>query len=244
MIKSLLKKIDYLRAGYNRMRASGKKLYNVKLMAPSYLDRHKGRDFLVLASGNSLKKEEVLVHKFIRKYQPIVITANNMVWFTIPDYHSFFNRSRFCMFANTIRRKSKVILSPYLSKRLIKKHYRGDYEHAMFQNIDNRTFEIDDGIISSNCRSSALLNVGISSIMGARNIYVAGLDGFIDVYKSYKEYVVDEPRTCTYEQMRDIQGEYIEIMQEFLKKNNKSPFKIITTTHFKDHYKPVKECLL
>lgn len=193
--------------------------------------------------GNTLKKQEDAVREFIRQYQPIVVASNDLAWFTVPHYHSFFNRRRFCTFARTIHKESRIILSPYLPKRLIKRHYKGTYEYGMFRNVDNRTFQIDDSIISSNCRSSALLNIGIAIVMGARRIYAAGLDGFIDVYNSYEGYVVDEPSSCTYEKMREIQRHYISLIQQYLSSANKEPFYILTKTSFNECYKDVSTFL-
>lgn len=228
---------------YNFFLRPRKRVTNPMLKTPSYLNRHRGEDFLVLVSGKYLKEQERDIHDFIKRYQPRIIASNDLAWFTTPHYHSFFNRRRFCTFAHTICRESQIILSPYLAKHIIRHFYKGDYEYAMFRNEDNRTFEVADGIISSSCRSSALMNIGIAIVMGARNIYVAGLDGFIDVYNSYEGYIPDEPSSCTYDELRKVQGQYICLIQEYLKTKNKNPFCILTKTYFKDHYKDVRAFL-
>lgn len=240
--RALAKGILEMRTIYNRIFPI-KKLYDVNLNPPAYIDRHKGKDFLIIASGNSAKEESQEIKEFISRFDPIVMTANNMAWFITPHYHSFFNRGRFTMFVKNVHKESKIMLCPYFPKRLINKYYAGDYELGIFRNEDNRTFDIKDGVISSNCRSSALINIGVAIVMGARNIYAAGLDGFVGIYKSYKEYYRDDPRQCTYEEMRDIQGLYIDLIQEYLKKEGKQPFVIITKTYFNKHYKDVKEFL-
>ncbi|NQT06407.1 MAG: hypothetical protein HQ575_02600 [Candidatus Omnitrophica bacterium] len=215
----------------------GKKIFDPVLKPPTYLNRHKGRDFLVLASGKSLKEEKERIHDFIREHDPITIGSNDLAWFTDLDYHTFFNRRRFCTFASSINRKSTVLLSPYLPVSLIRKFYKGDYEVAMYVNKDNRTFDVYDGIVSSSCRSSALVNVGIAIAMGAKNIHVAGLDGFVDIYNSYEGYIVDEPLTISFEGLRKLQEEYIGLIQSYLIRNNMKPFNIMTKTSFKNYYK-------
>ena len=64
-------------------------------VAVPYKDRHKGRDFLILANGPTLQEYRPKIEKFIKKYNPIILGANYLSGFFKPHYHAFNNKKRF-----------------------------------------------------------------------------------------------------------------------------------------------------
>ncbi|MFH1847687.1 MAG: aldolase catalytic domain-containing protein, partial [Candidatus Omnitrophota bacterium] len=63
-----------------------------------YADRHKDRDFLILANGPTLKEYKGKIDKFIEAVNPIILGANNLSGLYMPDYHAFNNKKRFMMY--------------------------------------------------------------------------------------------------------------------------------------------------
>ena len=82
------------------------------LRPPAYRGRHAGRDFLVLASGPSLKKCRREIQAFIEERRPVVLAGNFIDGMFVPDYHAFVNRKRFFTYAHTVHSSSRVLLSP------------------------------------------------------------------------------------------------------------------------------------
>ncbi len=160
----------------------------------TYLDRHRDRDFLVLASGPSLKNEKDQVNNFIQKYNPIVIGCNYLGGLYVPHYHAFSNRRRFIDYVDSVDSKSQLLISHSFSEELIKEYTSSEYELIHHLNQISSSFDISNGYIMNNCRTISILSIAVAIVMGARRIFIAGMDGYkhVDSYMSktihfYKE---------------------------------------------------------
>jgi 4-hydroxy 2-oxovalerate aldolase len=227
-----------------KSRLSRKRIEKPCLYCPPYNDIHKGMDFLVFGSGPSIEKERDLINKFIFSHSLITIGTNNVSKLYDLDYHGFSNRKRFVENAKYIDKNSKSILSPYFTKTLIKRHYKGDYYPLMYVKSNNR-FDIQDGVIQCSCGTSGVLLIAVAIIMGAKNIFLAGFDGYSD-YKSKKEKIncLDvKPKFDSYEKnvqhymrLQKLNEYYLKEIKGYLLSKNKSHLKIITPTVFEDFY--------
>lgn len=156
----------------------------VILRKPVYFERHinDNTDFLILACGPSLLQYREGIQNFIERHKVITIGCNFLNNMFIPHYHIFVNRHRFCSYVHSAHKESTLLLSPSISRRIIKNRV-GDryYEEVMFKNIypsKDGGLETRRGIIYTKGATVAVIACGVALVMGARNIFAAGLDGY------------------------------------------------------------------
>lgn len=143
-----------------------------------YKDRHSGRDFLILANGPSLKEHKKEVDEFVKKYNPIVMGANYLGELFRPDYHAFSNKKRFINYIDQVSEFSNLLLSSSFEEDFIRDYTGKSYERIVHLNRVSNHFEIKENIITSNCRTVSILLIGVAVIMGAKRIFIAGMDGY------------------------------------------------------------------
>jgi len=144
----------------------------------TYASRHTKRDFLILANGPSLKEHKSEIDQFIKKYNPIVIGANYLGGLFCPDYHVFSNKKRFTNYIDQVDQKSTLMLSSSFDEDFIRSHTARNYERVVHLDRISSNFEIKDSIITSNCRTVSILSIALAIIMGAKRIFIAGMDGY------------------------------------------------------------------
>lgn len=144
-----------------------------------YIDRHQGRDFLILANGPSLKQYKSHIDRFIEKYNPVVMGTNHLSGLFIPDYHAFNNKKRFTRYVDSVNRASKLLLSQYFDSKMMRDYTARSYESLYYKDQLASEFSIKNGVIQTNCRTISVLLMGIAVVMGARRIFVAGMDGYL-----------------------------------------------------------------
>lgn len=145
-----------------------------------YLDRHKNRDFLILANGPSLKAYKDKIDKFIKKYDPIILGANYLGNLFSPHYHAFSNKRRFVSYVDTVLPEAKLLIGESIPNELVREYTNREYERMRYIDVLNHSFDIVDGVISTNCRTVAVLLLGIAIVMGARRVFAVGMDGYIN----------------------------------------------------------------
>lgn len=209
---------------------------------PLYINRHKNQNFLILGNGPTLKKYKNLIDKFIEKYNPIIMGANYLENLFVPYYHAFSNKRRFIDYIHTVNKKSNLLIGQNIPKDMIEKYTKRKYEKLCFKNISNN-FDIQEGIIQTNCETISVLLIATSIVMGAKKIFSVGLDGYINasLYKThfYKEkdtpknmdIFIDKHRKCEY---------FLNQINDYLIKKNKEGFHILTPTSYKKFYKNIK----
>ncbi|MBN1384693.1 MAG: aldolase catalytic domain-containing protein [Elusimicrobia bacterium] len=143
-----------------------------------YKDRHAGRDFLILANGPSLKEHKKEVDKFIKKYNPVIMGANYLGGLFKPDYHAFSNKKRFINYIDQVSESSKLLLSSTFDKDFIQDYTNKKYETMVHLNRVSNCFKIKEDVITSNCRTVSILLIGVAIVMGARRVFIAGMDGY------------------------------------------------------------------
>lgn len=143
-----------------------------------YKNRHSGRDFLILANGPSLKEHKKEIDGFIKKYNPVVMGANYLGELFQPDYHAFSNKKRFINYIDQVSESSNLLLSSSFDEGFIRDYTGKSYERIVHLNRVSNNFEIKENIITSNCRTVSILLIGVAIIMGAKRIFIAGMDGY------------------------------------------------------------------
>ncbi len=145
-----------------------------------YLNHHTGREFLVLANGPNLKKYKKEIITFIKKYDPVILGGNFLNGLFVPDYHAFNNKRRLADYINTVDPGSKLLLGSNFSKELITDFVSRDYDTLAFMDNLDSDFDIQNGVITSNCRTISVLLIGVAIVMGANRVFVVGMDGYLD----------------------------------------------------------------
>lgn len=225
-----------------------------RLARPNYVNRHQGCTALIIGTGPSLSKHWRQVEELRIKYNAVTLGANNVSEFLYPSYHCFTNRKRYIAFAGSIESSiSRVLLSPYLSKSLIKRHYRGPYETLMYINDHEQEFHINDGVIQASCRTAGVLLIGVAIVMGAERIFVAGMDGYnklIEEGKPIHHYDNDIFKNEDDNEDRQrllktelLNARFLTEISEYLKRLGRQPFSIITPTVHQAHFKSIEEFL-
>lgn len=147
----------------------------------TYKGRHEGRDFLIFANGPSLKKYRQEIEEFIKRYNPVVMGANYMSGLACPDYHAFSNKKRFVSYFDQINKNSKILLSCSFEEDFVREYVKRDFEWIVHLNRTLSHFDICDDIITSDCRTISILLIGASIVMGAKRIFIVGMDGYRNI---------------------------------------------------------------
>lgn len=227
-----------------------KKKKNVKLSEPVYKDRHKGRNFLILGMGPSVATYLNQIENLIHDKNLIVIGTNNCFKIVSKiDYHVFTSRHRFIDYGQQLNDSfsSKALLSPYIPEYTIQKIYQGAYESIMYINDNDRCFDIQNGIIQCSCKSVALLSIGISIVMGANKIFVAGVDGWLKLIDAKTQLHCNDslPKYSRQERKqylnhyRTSQEYHIRVLREiseYLNRHDRKMFSIVTPTEYQEYY--------
>lgn len=225
---------------------NSKKRSLVILKRPVYFERHvgDGRSFLVLGCGDSVLKYRDGIQDFIKRYNPITIGCNFLNRMYVTDYHLFVNRGRFCKYVSSIDRRSVLLLNPHIARRVIKKKIRDRYyEGIMCKNIypaEDGYVRIKNGVIYSKGGQAGTIAAAVAYVMGAKEIYLAGFDGFSSAEGYYPHHYPGEPLDHDkvlkdYLNLDRCAVSILRHMQAMLKAREGS-IKMITPTVFKEFY--------
>lgn len=212
---------------------------HVKLELPKYINRHKGRDFLVLAQGPSLKKNIEGIKKFAKEKNLIILGANYLGGLIEPNYHAFCDFKRFSSYINHIHPSSKLLLGSYFSEEVIKKYTNLDFELIPY--VDNPTskFDISNGVIQTNAGTVSILLIAVAIVMGARKIYVAGLDGYKKIDGNATHFYDEKHKVPVNKELNSLHNiceNYLDQIKQYQLNHNLEPFEIITPTSYSRHY--------
>ena len=212
-----------------------------------YINRHKDRDFLIMANGQSLKKYSPQIDKFIKKHDPIILGANFMGGLFTPHYHAFNNKRRFTTYVNTVNPESKLFIGQYISEEMIREYTDREYEGFFYVDTLNNDFDINEGVISANCRTISVLLMGVAIVMGAKRIFCVGMDGYmgkksVSDFHFYKEADEKEDQALIIERHRWNQR-FIGQIDKYLANNGHEGIHILTPTSYKSYYKGIENYL-
>ena len=215
----------------------------------SYLDRHSGRDFLVLANGPTLKEKKEQIDKFIKKYNPVVIGANYLGGLFVPHYHAFGNKRRFIDYSDTVNARSNILISNIFSDEFVKRYTDRQYEFIQHLPQLSADFNISNGVVMTNCRTISILSVAVAIIMGVERIFIAGMDGYKQVdsfMKNSVHFYKESDETEDFEMLMEKHNwneRLLKQIDNYLVSNNKNGLCILTPTSHKAFYKSVENFL-
>ena len=215
----------------------------------SHLNRHPGRDFLVLANGPTLKEYKAEIEEFINRYDPVVIGSNYLGGIFAPHYHSFGNKKRFIDYIDTVDSSSKILISNVFSEEFINKYTEREYEFIQHLPQLSSDFDISNGVIMTNCRTVSILSIAVAIIMGAERIFIAGMDGYKQVDNFLKKSVhfyEEADETGNFEMLMEKHNwneRLLKQIDNYLVSNNKDGLCILTPTSHKAFYKSVENLL-
>ena len=229
-----------------RAETNSTKVINDKENTVPYIHRHKGKDFLILANGPSLIENKVKIDKFIEKYDPIILGANNLSGLFKPHYHAFNNKRRYTMYVDNVSTDSNLLLSQYFNDAFIKEYTQSNYEKLFYLDNMDADFSIIDGVIQTNCRTISILLLGIAIVMGANRLFVAGMDGYLNM-ESDKTHFYNEIAAQTDEDilldLHRYSQKYLAQIDAYHLKNGKEGVHILTPTSYKSFYKGIDNYL-
>ena len=211
----------------------------------SYKDRHKGKDFLVLGNGPSLQKYKGDIDVFIDRYDPVIMGANFLGDLFVPHYHAFSNKKRFINYVGQVKDQSKLLLSSSFDEDFINGYSDKKHETIVHLNRAANSFDIKDDVVTSNCRTVSILLIAVAIIMGAKRIFIAGMDGYkkeqglISQWTHfYKESEETENIRMLIEK-HDWNERLLYSINSFLTAHNRETLHIVTPTSHKYHYNSI-----
>lgn len=246
---------SYIKHFYNNYKLLNNKNRFFFPISPKYSNLIKGKEALIFGNGPSLNLYKTKIIKLIKNRNLITFGGNNISKFYPVDFHAFTNRKRFTKFASTINGNSKLLLSPYFQKNFIENKIGKDKEFYEIMYLNNQ-IEKDKELINSkniilyNCRTVSLILILVAYIMGAKKIFVAGLDGYqfennrikgetnyYGIDYDYQKEKGDSFFIDFYKGLVDETSKVLEIQNKFFEKKNKNNFfKIITPTCYSKFY--------
>ena len=212
--------------------------------AVPYVNRHLDRDFLILANGPSLKEYKGKIDKFIAKYDPVILGANYLGDLFKPHYHAFNNKRRFAAYIDTVMPESKLLIGQYIPNEMISEYTDSGYEKLYYTDVLKSDFDIRSGVITTNCRTIAILLLGVAIVMGAKRVFAVGMDGYADKGSKrqihfYNEKDEKEDQEMILERHHWCQH-FIEQIDSYLVKSGKEGVHIITPTSYRLFYKGIE----
>lgn len=216
-------------------RPSPKVRQNVRLNTPAYKDRHRGSDFLILATGPSLRQHRAAVQTFIDTRKPVTLAGNFMDGMFIPDYHAFLNRKRFCAYGKSIDPRSDALLSPYFTDDLIHVFHGRAYECISFEDQPARgqgEIQIENGIIISSGATIAIILIAVAIVMGAKDIYIAGMDGYSISDKTHHYAESDDKTRQDLLRQEALMTSQLASLAKLLRESSGGRLRIITPTAY------------
>lgn len=213
----------------------------VALQMPSYAGRHLGRNALVIVTGPTAQSHRQQVLDYIAREKPLVIGCNNLPEGYEVDYHVYVNRKRFLDHGSKLGAHCKLLLSPYFLESQIESVIgKRPYELLMYRNVypgERGALTIRDGAVLAEGATVGPLACGAAHVMGARDILIAGMDGYSksDVTHHYAE-PDNKQREELLEQERRTHGLLADIARLCASAGGR--LRLITPTAYVEYYDP------
>ena len=144
------------------------------------INKHKGRQALIITSGSSIKTYETGVKNFILEENPVVIGVNNITKFFIPDYHLWTNTQRFRTFGKDISDKSTLLLGAGIHLKIMREVI-GNMDYYLINFTDMKEgvpVGYKNGKILGFFRTAGCLSIMIAHLIGCKKISIVGMDGY------------------------------------------------------------------
>lgn len=211
------------------------------LTKPAYVQRHKGREFLVLANGPNLKNHKTEIDEFIHRYDPVILGANYLAGLFRPHYHAFNNKKRFVSYVEEVNPQSQLLLGVNIPEEMIREYVAREYESLVFHDLQESNFDIQEGMITTNCGTISVLLVGIAVVMGADRVFVVGMDGYLDrraaSHNLFYEEKFDSKELDLNVKRHKANERFLRQIDDYIRRNGGEGVHIITPTTHTSFYK-------
>lgn len=153
----------------------------------------KNKEVLIIGPGNSLVTNKKKIIKFIKKYKPIVLVLNAIN--PIPKKYIFAHivchTLRLLSDIDKYKKFNKYLITPYSSfSKNIKSKINSKNVLDFGLQVKNKRFKFEKNYVVLPNSLAISYALGISTSGEAKNIYLAGLDGYND--NSPKKYEMDD----------------------------------------------------
>jgi len=212
-----------------------------------YMDRHVGRPFLVLGNGPSLKTHRDQITAFIERHDPVVVGANYLGGMFVPDYHAFSNKLRLISHMDTVDSVSMLMISEHIPDELVREYTDREFERLYYVDTMRADFGILDGVIQANCRTVSVLLMGVAVVMGAAQVFAAGMDGYLATDEEgeilfYEEDEEKRDRALVLD-MHYANKRFISQIDAYLRRIGGDGVHILTPTSYEGFYKGINNYL-
>ena len=207
-------------------------------------DVEKDRNMIVVCCGSSITEYYFQIKKFIADHNAVVIGMNKMTNFITPKYHLWTNKKRWKNYSNICKEESIKLIGESLDFDKISRDTLGECIRIDYDDKRGLPIKYENHRISGFFRSTGNLSIMLCNIMGAKNIYIAGLDGLTlypkKDYESLKvkhhcnDYGDGNTAEGSWERCKEV-DESISYSLSLLKDYG-IKFEIITPTKFKEYY--------
>jgi hypothetical protein len=210
----------------------------------SLIQSYSGRDFIVVCPGKNIVEYLSRIKELINKQNLLVIGMNKIGELIRPDFHLFTNNEKFKNYGNLVSEHSRLMLGSHINPDHISYHGIKKYIAVKYTDRDpEERIRFDVGTIYGYFRTSGNLSIMLAHLMGAKNIYVAGMSGFtynFDGNVHYYNPEINRDKKTRKEWFKKYDVPTIRCLAEL--KGLKIPFKIITPTLYEDHFLSIDSC--
>ena len=206
MLATNLFDTDDIYSNLNYLSTVGGKKYSKELISLGknfYKDIRKGtwepkkiiknKDVLIIGPGNSIVKNKNLVIRFIKKYKPVVLVLNaiNPIPKKYVFAHIVCHTLRLLSDVNKYKKINKNLITPFsrFSKNIKSKINSNNILDFGLQ-VKNKKFKFEKNYVVLPNSLAISYALGVSTSGEAKNIYLAGLDGYND--SSPKKFEIDD----------------------------------------------------
>jgi hypothetical protein len=208
-----------------------------------YINKFNSYDFVIIGAGSSIKTYEDKIRNFIKDKKTVGI--NNMAHLFIPDFHVWTNNQRLRDYGSCINSNSELILGYGIKQKIIDKHKIKSFIRLEYEGNEGTQINIKDCKVFGYFRTAGCLSIMIAHYLGAKNIYVVGMDGYT-LYSQEELKNKEKDHHCYGSgHTDDVSWEKCLIKDEKVYNCLRSindygiKFSILTPTKFKDFYDPI-----
>lgn len=209
---------------------------------------HQGRPALIFAGGPSVKEYLPKLRLFIEKYRPFTIGSNNIAELVDPQYYLFTNKLRFAQYAKQVRFPvSRLMVAGYFEPSFVNEHVCCTWDYVPIRQGAAIEFPfIAEDVVQVSYLDVSIVAIGVAVLMGASEVFIAGLDGFrtgmdASSFHFYKETSQPEDRALLIERHRNVSTE-LERVTAYLARLNLE-FSLITPTSHHQYYRGIDKLL-
>ena len=207
----------------------------------SLAQRHPGRHFLVIGTGPSVVRHLDAIRRYVERWNCVTIGVNNLAGVFEPDYHVFVSRRRFERYIGGVAPRSTLLLPSHFGRAYVDSHTDQPVVYFDCHAPASRT----EPPLAGQTQQCLALNVGISGIlaafqMGAAEIGVVGMDGYLDSDERHMRHFHDEEErveSTEFATMRyELMAAELDRVDAFLEAQG-VPFSILTPTSHRRFYR-------